>query len=322
MESQPDESPRPRDVSARNARIRFVEAGAPAPTTDGRSEAGPSGPRPPLLLLHDCGASHLTFAQILPLLAKHFHVIAPDLPGFGDSEKPDPQRYGYGFRAFSDSVFDLVAALGLGRVHVCGHGLGAGVALTLAAAHPALVDRLALVDPLVYPTRGGGLGRTGRVPVLGGLLFRQIMGRAIFRAYLLETVYAGAAEVPRGRLDELYEAFNAPAGRQALHATLTQTADTRTLVAQLPRVTSEALVVWGRNDALSPVEHGRRLARELRGRFEVVEDSGRCPPDEQPEAFARVLSAFLAPSPRGPQSSRGPNATPRPPRTARRTPAA
>lgn len=268
----------PKDVSARGARIRFVEAGAGAP----------------LVLLHDCGATHETFAEVIAQLAGSFRVIAPDLPGFGGSEKPDPQRYSYGFDAFSESVFDLVAALGLGRVHVCGHGMGGGVALTLSARHPAIVHRLCLVDTPVYPANEHGLARAGLVPVVGTLLFRQLMGAALFRAYLQGTVYAGASRIPPGRLDALYESFNAPAARQALHATLNGTADTRPLVARLPRVTSESLVVWGRDDELAPVEHGRRLARELRARFEVLE-CGRCPPDEQPEAFASVLASFLEP---------------------------
>lgn len=271
----------PKDVSARGARIRFVEAGAGAP----------------LVLLHDCAASHEVFTGLIERLAGTFRVIAPDLPGFGASEKPDPQKYAYGFDAFSESVFDLVAALGLGRVHVCGHGLGGSVALTLAARHPAIVHRLVLVDAAVYPANEHGLDRAGRTPVLGALLFRQLMGPALFRAYVQGTVYAGAAKVPPGRLDALYESFNAPAARQALHATVVGTADTRPLVARLPRVTSEALVVWGRDDRIAPVEHGRRLARELRGRFEVLE-CGRCPPDEEPDTFASVLTSFLEPSAR------------------------
>src|SRR6476619_1293061 len=110
-----------RDVSARGARIRFVEAG--------KGE--------PLFLVHDALASHETFARVIEKLSMSFHVVAPDLPGFGASEKPDPLRYAYGYDAFADALFDLVAALGLGRVNVCGHGMGGGVALTLAAKHVA-----------------------------------------------------------------------------------------------------------------------------------------------------------------------------------------
>lgn len=266
----------PKDVSARGARIRFVEAGAGAP----------------LLLVHDFAATREVWTASIERLAGTFRVVAPDLPGFGGSEKPDPQRYAYGWDAFSDSMFDLVAALGLGRVHLCGHGMGGGVALSLAARHPALVQKLVLTSALVYPPRAHSLERAGRVPLFGGVLWRQVMGSALFRAYVGSSVYSGASSVPAGRADVLYDAFNAPAGRQAAHATLLAKADTRPLVARLPRVTAESLVIWGRDDAVAPVEHGRRLARELRARFEVLE-CGRCPPDEVPDAFVAAVTSFL-----------------------------
>jgi len=289
-----------RDVSARGARIRFVEAGE-----------GPA-----LILLHDALASHATYERAIGHLASSFRVIAPDLPGFGGSEKPDPQRYAYGYDAFAESIFDLVAALGLGRVHVCGHAMGGGIALALAARHRAIVHKLVLVDALVYPADEPLLERAGRIPVLGGLLWKQLVGGAMFRAHLERSLYARGASpsspssspkaAPPGRIDTLYAAFNAPAARQAAHATIVAKADTRPLVARLPRVTAETLVIWGRDDLLAPVEHGRRLARELKARFDVLE-CGRCPPDEDPEGFASIVTSFLESAP----SRR----TPTPPRT-------
>jgi pimeloyl-ACP methyl ester carboxylesterase len=262
--------------SARGARIRFVEAG--------------SGP--PLVLLHDGLASHETFLASIEHLAASFRVVVPDLPGFGASEKPDPERYAYGYDGFADSVFDLVAALGLGRVHVCGHAMGGGVALSLAARNPSVVHKLVLTSALVYPVDEHVLDRAGRIPVVGALLWRQVMGQALFRAYIEGSVYAGSKGVPAGRVESFYASFNAPAARQAAHATIVAKADTRPLVARLPRVAAETLVLWGRDDKVAPIEHGRRLARELRGRFEVLE-CGRCPPDEEPAAFAAVVASFL-----------------------------
>src|SRR5580704_16493068 len=72
-----------RDVAARGARIRFVEAG--------------SGP--PLVLVHDYLSSRVAWDDVLPRLATNFRVIVPDLPGFGESEKPPPARYRYDFDA-------------------------------------------------------------------------------------------------------------------------------------------------------------------------------------------------------------------------------
>lgn len=275
----------PKDIAARGARIRFVEAG---------EEEGTGGRRKkmPLLLLHDFCATREMWSATIEKLAERFHVLAPDLPGFGASEKPDPQRYAYGWDAFASSLYDLVASLGLGRIHVCGHGMGGGVALALAAKHASLVHKLVLTSALVYPPKEHALERTGRLPLVGALVWRQAMGRALFRSYVHKAIYSGAQRMPPGRADELYDVFNTPGARQAAHATLVAKADTRPLVAHLPRVTADTLVVWGRDDIIAPIEHGRRLARELHARFEVLE-CGRCPPDEQPDAFAATLRTFL-----------------------------
>jgi pimeloyl-ACP methyl ester carboxylesterase len=75
------------------------------------------------------------------------------------------------------------------------------------------------------------------------------------------------------------------------------TMDVRPLVASVPRVNAPTLVAWGRDDRSVPVDHGRRLARELRrARFEVF-DCGHSPPEEVPAAFAEVVGAFLAERP-------------------------
>ncbi len=264
-------------MAARGARIRFVEAG--------------SGP--PLLLVHDYLASHVAWDEVVERLAASFHVIAPDLPGFGESEKPPPARYAYGFGAFAESLVDLVAALGLGRTSICGHAMGGAIALTIAAKHPHVVDKLVLVTPLVYPHKPDPLSRIARVPVLGAVAFKQLYGRSMFRSYVRSRDYSSGSSVPWARIDRLFDQFNVPAAREAAYATMSAIADTRPLMASIPRVTAPTLVVCGRNDRTCPVEHGRRLARELRGaRFEVFE-CGHSPPEECPEAFVSATAAFM-----------------------------
>ncbi|HEY3817360.1 MAG TPA: alpha/beta hydrolase [Polyangiaceae bacterium] len=264
--------PTTRDVAARGARIRFAEAG--------------SGP--PLVLVHDYLASRVAWDDVLPRLAERFRVIVPDLPGFGESEKPSPSRYRYGFHGFSESLVDLLAALGLGRVSICGHAMGGAVALTLAASHAHIVEKLVLVNPLVYPPRPDALSRIAGVPLLGPLVFKQLYGRALFRAR-----FAGSAAARR---DHFFELFDVPAAREAAYATMCSMLDTRSLTASVPRVTAPALVAWGRTHRASPVDQGRRLARELGGaRFEVF-DCGSSPAEEVPVAFAAAVTSFLGSS--------------------------
>jgi pimeloyl-ACP methyl ester carboxylesterase len=266
-----------RDVAARHARIRFVEAGK----------------GPPLVLIHDYLASRVAWDDVLPRLSERFHVIAPDLPGFGESEKPPPSRYRYDFEAFSESLVDLCAAVGLGRVSLCGHALGGAVALTLAATHAHLVNKLVLVNPLVYPPRPDPLSRVAAIPVLGPFVFKQLFGRALFRSRFLPRA-PGSADGATRRVDHLFELFDAPAAREAAYATMRAMLDTRPLTASVPRVTTPTLVAWGRTNRAAPVEHGRRLARELGGaRFEVF-DCGTSPAEECPGPFTSAVAAFLS----------------------------
>jgi pimeloyl-ACP methyl ester carboxylesterase len=277
-ERRDPKQPLTRDVAARGARIRFVEAGI----------------GPPLVLVHDYLASRVAWDDVLLPLAENFHVIAPDLPGFGESEKPPPSRYRYDFDGFSESLVDLIAALGLGRISLCGHAMGGAVTLTLAASYAHVVQKLVLVNPLVYPPRHpDALSRIAGIPVIGPLVFKQLYGRTLFRNRFLGEARSPANGVAARRVDRLFELFDAPAAREAAYATMRAMLDTRPLTASVPRVTAPTLITWGRAHRASPVEDGRRLARELGGaRFEVF-DCGPSPPEECPEAFSRAVTAFL-----------------------------
>jgi pimeloyl-ACP methyl ester carboxylesterase len=273
------ELPCTRDVAAHGARIRFVEAG--------------SGP--PLVLVHDYLASHVEWEDVLPRLSRQFHVIAPDLPGFGESEKPSPSRYPYDFDAFSESLVDLIAALGLARVSVCGHSLGGAIALTIAASHPHVVEKLVLVNALVYPPPElDTMSRIASVPLLGPFVFKQLYSRALFRNRFLGYTRAARGGAATQRVDRLFELFDIPAAREAAYATMRAMLDTRPLIARVPRITAPTLVASGRTHRACPVEHGRRLARELRqARFEVF-DCGASPAEECPSEFVEAIGAFIA----------------------------
>src|SRR5690606_29935356 len=132
---------------------------------------------PPLLLLHTALLDRTSWNRTLEGLATSFRVVAPDLPGFGESEKPGPRRFGYTLGEFTHVVTDLFAALELGKAHVVGHGLGGAISIALASSHPELVSRLVLVDALCYPTRPDVARRVASIPILGGLLFKQVSGR-------------------------------------------------------------------------------------------------------------------------------------------------
>ncbi|UQA56463.1 alpha/beta fold hydrolase [Polyangium aurulentum] len=276
------EPPRPierviRDVTARGVRMRVLEAG--------------SGPA--LLLVHGFMVSHREFEDVIDAFARRFHVIAPDLPGFGESEKPSPTRYPYGIEAFAESMADLIAAFGVGRASVLGHSMGAGVALTLAAEHPELVTRLVVEDALCYPFPLSFKARLPLIPILGGVIFKQLYGRAMFRAYFRDDVFRPGAELPMARIDQHYDFFNAPESRESAYAILRAMMDTRPIVARVTRITTPTLVVWGREDKLFPAASAQRLAREIHGAKLEIMNAGHSPHEERPREFVSLVTQFL-----------------------------
>jgi pimeloyl-ACP methyl ester carboxylesterase len=257
-----------RDVAAKGARIRFAVAGQGAP----------------LLLVHDALSDRASWDAVVPVLAEKMQVIVPDLPGFGDSEKPPPSKYAYAHDAFAESLVDLVSSLSLGRISVCGHGLGAAIALLLAARHATLIDRIVLVSPTVYEPAPGIVATISTLPVVGSLLFKQVLGKTMFRRHF-------SWKMGDRRIEDLYASFSEPAARAAAHATLLAMRDPRPVVARLASARAPALVVGGRDDPLY-LSQGRRLAREIGGRYEVLE-CGRAPHEEKPDVFSSVALAFL-----------------------------
>jgi len=110
------------------------------------------GSGPPLLLLHGYPETHRMWHRVAPALARDFHVICPDLRGYGDSGKPPgtPDHANYSKRAMAHDMMAVMAELGYRRFAVAGHDRGARVAHRLALDHPAAVTRLCVMD--IAPT--------------------------------------------------------------------------------------------------------------------------------------------------------------------------
>jgi pimeloyl-ACP methyl ester carboxylesterase len=267
-----------RDLTASGVRLRLAELG--------------NGP--PIVLLHGPFVDHSCWDGLLSGLAETHHVIAPDLPGCGNSEKPSASRFGYGVSAFAEAITDLYGGLALGPAVLIGHSLGGAVALTVAARHPELVSRLVLLDSLCYGSSASAFGRLAVLPVLGGLALKQLWGLRLFRAHFRGTLLGPSAQVDPARIERYYASFNEPAARASALAMLRATTDTRDIAAQTTRVQTPTLVLWGRSDRVWPASFGQRLSREIHGaRFELL-DAGHSPHEEAPAEVLRVIRRFLS----------------------------
>ena len=117
-------------------------------TSGARIVAVHGGKGPPLLLMHGNPFTHLSWHKIASRLAEEFTVVATDLRGYGDSEKPSggEDHSGYSFRAMAGDQVEVMAALGFGRFGAAGHDRGARVLHRMCLDYPEKVERAAILD--------------------------------------------------------------------------------------------------------------------------------------------------------------------------------
>lgn len=144
-----------------------------------------AGSGPAILLIHGIGDNSTTWNGVHAKLAQRFTVIAPDLLGHGQSDKP---RADYSVAAYANGMRDLLSVLDIERVTIVGHSLGGGVAMQFAYQFPQLVDRLILVS-------AGGVTKDVNIVFPVGLVAHGQRG------YGLATVAAGAAGSANRRAD-------------------------------------------------------------------------------------------------------------------------
>jgi pimeloyl-ACP methyl ester carboxylesterase len=262
------------------------------------------GRGPAVVLIHGLGGFAESWRHNIPALARVATVYALDLPGFGRSSKP-PARYRLADSA--RALHGFLQAMGLGRVALVGHSLGASVALTYALTHPARVERLALIGALVPGAayRPSLPYRLAATHVLGELL--ALCGCApLYRAALARCFHAPAAEEIEYLVREGYAARTSPEAKAAYLATLRDIRrdivdhahDFRRALAALD---PPVLLIHGRQDRVVSAAHCGEAADVLpRARVRWIDACGHFPQIEHASVVNGWLTEFVAgrPAPR------------------------
>jgi pimeloyl-ACP methyl ester carboxylesterase len=260
----------------------------------------PARGKTPVVLVHGWLSSHYTWRHVVGPLADAGHsVVAIDLPGFGESDRPATASYHYDAAAFSDTLFDTLDSLAIERATLVGHCIGGAVALASAARHPDRVERLALLAPVVYPVSLPPEGTAAQVPFAGQFIFRVGMARKLLRSFMKRELYFDQELVTDQLVDYVWERAQRPGGIEAAHRVLMFIAAPDEVMHSVPAVRAPTLVVWGEDDLFFPVRLGRRLHGELPGsELAVLPDAGHMLPEERPAQLLAALLPFLEPRPR------------------------
>ncbi|KLO44617.1 hypothetical protein ABW17_07885 [Mycobacterium nebraskense] len=260
-----------------------------------------AGSGPALLLIHGVGDKSTAWEPVHAKLARRFTVIAPDLLGHGESEKP---RADYSLAAFANGMRDLLAALDIDRVTLVGHSFGGGVAMQFAYQYPQLVERIVLVSSGGVAQEVSMALRLAAMPLGSETLAMlrmpgvmpaiRLFGRAMANVLGPNNLGHDVADVIN-----LLEGFRDARALSAFARTLRSVVDRRgQFVTMLDRSylaqPIPVQVIWGEDDFVIPVDHARIAHEALPGsRLEIFENSGHMPFKDDPDRFVEVIERFV-----------------------------
>ena len=251
------------DVAGGRRKIHVLEAG------DG----------PPLVFLHGAGGL-AEDSPFLAALAERWHVFAPLLPGYGDSEGAESLR---DMLAVTLHSFDVLDALGLDRPILVGHSMGGMIAAEMAAIAPRQVERLGLIAP------AGLWLDEAPVPDLFSKLPHELPGLLFCDSELGERMMTAG-----GDLDDpkSLEAFIIRNTRQlAMAGKLLFPIPDRGLNERLYRIRAKTVIIWGASDRMIPPAHGEAFRKGIAGAELIkVPTAGHMAIVEQPDAIVAALT--------------------------------
>lgn len=248
-------------------------------------EAGRKG-NPPLVLIHGLGdLASGTWQTLLPKLARDYHVVTFDLPGFGRSQKQNSLYSPGNYAIFVKWVVDTF--IGAPPI-VAGHSLGGAIALRYAGTYPEALTRLVLVDA------AGVLDRRVYTKEMLGVLAENFSVPISVDSFLGNMV--GGLPNPLFDLDLMLD--NDRLRQQLLGGDPEKIAAIALIQEDLSpylfRIKAPTAILWGEHDRVTPVRIGILLEANLpEATLRIIPGAGHMPMDEQPQLFAAAFSEAL-----------------------------
>lgn len=256
----------------------------------------------PILLLHGWPQTSFAWRKIMPLLCNEHDVIAPDLPGFGYSSKPDS---GFDKKTVSARLREFVQSLGLSRIAIAGHDLGGHVAFAYAAQWPDEVSHLVFIEsslPAFGQEAGMDVARGGSwhfgFNMAGDISEELVRGRDfLFVDHFMRREKVGlfdANAVGSSEIEHYAQALARPGALRSsfsYYRTIPIDREDNRAWGQTP-LQMPVLAVgadWGYGDASS------RTIRQVASNVEdvLIERCGHYPPEERPHELAAAIKQFL-----------------------------
>ncbi len=263
-------------------------------------EAGPKD-APTIVLLHGFPSSSREFDTLIPLLATHYHLVAPDFPGFGQSDAPPPSSYTYTFDHLAETTGGLLDLLEIERCIFFLHDYGGPVGFRMLLAHPQRVQALIIQNANAYReglgAKWAGIAQYWADPNAHPEVFDAFVSFAATEQRHTLGTSRPERYNPDTWTDE-YAHLSRPGQREIQAALLydyrTNVGSYRAWQAWLNEHRPPTLVVWGRNDPSFIAPGGDAFKRDLPDAEIHQLDAGHFALDEKNDEIAGLILDFLA----------------------------
>jgi 4,5:9,10-diseco-3-hydroxy-5,9,17-trioxoandrosta-1(10),2-diene-4-oate hydrolase len=242
-----------------------------------------SGSGKPVILLHGAGAGAVTWYPSIHTIAKTFQVIAPDIVGYGESDKPDAP---YDRPYFSNWLNGFMKELKITKAHIVGLSQGGAIALQFAIDHSEMVDKLVLVN-------SAGLGAKVSFWPFLGILWMNNFPSAPANHFNLRYILHQPIKRDPNHSSYSIAVLKSKGGKNVFKQ------GRGTAVSKIPeellkQIKNQTLIILGKDDQLFPVEYGEAAAKIIpNAKLHIIPDAGHLALMDQPEIFNKILCDFL-----------------------------
>jgi pimeloyl-ACP methyl ester carboxylesterase len=263
-------------------------------------EAGPKD-APTLLLLHGLPSSSRMFEPLFTQLSGHYHLVAPDYPGFGHSDWPDPKKFSYTFDHIAETMNRFTEALGLSRYALYMQDYGGPVGFRMALTHPDRIEALIVQNAVAHNDGLGAIWKTRRA-----FWADRSPNESALRANLLSLATTRTRHVGSDPNVELYApdlwtdefAFLSQPGQADIQSDLFY--DYRTNVDSYPNWQAwmrerqpHLLVIWGKYDPSFDISEPEAYRRDVPNAEVHVLDAGHFALDTKADEIAAFMRQFM-----------------------------
>jgi pimeloyl-ACP methyl ester carboxylesterase len=256
-------------VTVNRNKIRYLE--------DGQSDRN-------LILMHGLGGYAERWSNLMPFLNKKFHILVPDLIGYGQSDKPSLD---YTPELFVKFVFEFMETLDIKKTCMIGTSLGGQIVAECAAIQRSIIEKIVLISP-------AGIMRKS-TPTLDAYTMAALYPtkESVKTAY--QMMVGPGKQVSEISIERFVNNMSRPNAKMAFLSTLLGLKNAPDIFDKLQRITIPTLLIWGKEDKLIPFEYSQQFISSINNcEFIPMEGCGHSPYVEEPEKLSELVIRFLS----------------------------